>query len=67
MNKVILMGRLTRDPEINYSQNGKETAEADSLTIDQVRECLLTLKGFGEKRVSAICDELQRKMSHTSD
>ena len=22
MNKVILMGRLTRDPEIRYSQNG---------------------------------------------
>lgn len=48
-------------------KDGKEVAEADSLTIDQVRECLLTLKGFGEKRVSAICDELQRKMSHTSD
>lgn len=48
-------------------KDGKETAEADSLTIDQVRECLLALKGFGEKRVSAICDELQRKMSHTSD
>lgn len=48
-------------------KDGKEAAEADSLTIDQVRECLLTLKGFGEKRVSAICDELQRKMSHTSD
>lgn len=24
MNKVILMGRLTRDPEIRYSQNGSE-------------------------------------------
>lgn len=48
-------------------KDGKEAAEADSLTIDQVRECLLTLKGFGEKRASAICDELQRKMSHTSD
>ena len=48
-------------------KDGKETAEADSLTIDQVRECLLAVKGFGEKRVSAICDELQRKMSHTCD
>ena len=45
-------------------KDGKEAAEADLLTIDQVRECLLTLKGFGEKRVSAICGELQRKMSH---
>ena len=26
MNKVILMGRLTRDPEVSYSQNGKNTA-----------------------------------------
>ena len=24
MNKVILMGRLTRDPEVRYSQNGEE-------------------------------------------
>lgn len=26
MNKVILMGRLTRDPEIRYSTNGSNTA-----------------------------------------
>ena len=26
MNKVILMGRLTRDPEIRYSQGGQQTA-----------------------------------------
>ncbi len=26
MNKVILMGRLTRDPEVRYSQNGNNTA-----------------------------------------
>lgn len=26
MNKVILMGRLTRDPEIRYSTNGNNTA-----------------------------------------
>ncbi|MBQ1392424.1 MAG: single-stranded DNA-binding protein, partial [Lachnospiraceae bacterium] len=25
MNKVILMGRLTRDPEIRYSQNGNSS------------------------------------------
>lgn len=28
MNKVILMGRLTRDPEIRYSQGEKSTAVA---------------------------------------
>ena len=26
MNKVILMGRLTRDPEVRYGQNGQQTA-----------------------------------------
>ncbi len=26
MNKVILMGRLTRDPEVRYSQGGQQTA-----------------------------------------
>lgn len=25
MNKAILMGRLTKDPEVRYSQNGSET------------------------------------------
>ena len=28
MNKVILMGRLTRDPEIRYSQGEQSTAVA---------------------------------------
>lgn len=26
MNKVILVGRLTRDPEVRYGQNGNQTA-----------------------------------------
>lgn len=28
MNKVILVGRLTRDPEVRYSQGAKETVVA---------------------------------------
>lgn len=28
MNKVVLMGRLTRDPNVRYSQNEKQTAVA---------------------------------------
>ena len=28
MNKVILMGRLTRDPEVRYSQGASQTAVA---------------------------------------
>ena len=36
MNKVILMGRLTRDPEIRYSQNDQSMAIARyTLAVDR--------------------------------
>lgn len=36
MNKVILMGRLTRDPEIRYSQGASQTAIARfSIAVDR--------------------------------
>ena len=36
MNKVILMGRIVRDPEIRYSQGEKSTAVARfSLAVDR--------------------------------
>lgn len=36
MNKVILMGRLTRGPEISYSQNGNNTCIARyTLAVDR--------------------------------
>ncbi len=36
MNKVILMGRLTRDPDVRYSQNGNQTAVARfSIAVDR--------------------------------
>lgn len=36
MNKVVLMGRLTRDPEVRYSQGEKSTAIARyTLAIDR--------------------------------
>lgn len=36
MNKVILVGRLTRDPEIRYSQNGDQMAIARyTLAVDR--------------------------------
>lgn len=47
--------------------DGKDAASKGALTIDQVRETLLGLKGFGEKRVSAVCEELEKKMNSTSD
>ncbi len=31
MNKVILMGRLTRNPDVRYSQGEKATCVADIL------------------------------------
>lgn len=36
MNKAILMGRLTRDPEIRYSQGANQTAIANfSIAVDR--------------------------------
>ena len=36
MNKVILMGRLTRDPEVRYSQGDQATAIARyTLAVDR--------------------------------
>jgi single-strand DNA-binding protein len=36
MNKVILLGRLTRDPEVRYSQGDNATAVARySLAVDR--------------------------------
>ncbi len=36
MNKVILMGRLTRDPEVRYSQGANPTAVARfSIAVDR--------------------------------
>ena len=36
MNKVILMGRLTRDPEVRYSQGENATAVARyTLAVDR--------------------------------
>lgn len=36
MNKVILMGRLTRDPEVRYSQGANQTAVARfSIAVDR--------------------------------
>ncbi len=36
MNKVLLMGRLTRDPEVRYGQGGNQTAVARfSIAVDR--------------------------------
>ena len=49
MNKVILMGRLTRDPEIRYSQGERATAIAKyTLAVDR------TFKRDGESNADFI-------------
>ena len=49
MNKVILMGRLTRDPEVRYSQGERSTAVARyTLAVDR------TFKREGEQNADFI-------------
>lgn len=38
MNKIILMGRLTRDPEIRYSQNDNMAIARFSLAVDKKKK-----------------------------
>lgn len=33
MNKVVLLGRLTKDPEVRYSTGEKETAVLGNISI----------------------------------
>lgn len=47
--------------------DGMEAANEGALSIEQVRDALLSLKGFGEKRVTAVCEELAKKMNTESD
>ena len=35
MNKVILMGRLTRDPEVRYTQNTNLTVANFSIAVNR--------------------------------
>ena len=52
MNKAILVGRLTRDPEVRYSQCIQRYAER--LTEDQLNEILLGLEnGLTEEEVKS--------------
>ena len=40
-------------------EDGREDAASCTFTMEQVRQALLGTKGFGEKRVEAICNALQ--------
>lgn len=61
MNKVILMGRLTRDPEVRYAQNENGTAVARySLAVDDassVKESRMPTSSdalLSERRLSSL-------------
>ena len=36
MNKTILMGRLTKDPEVKYFQNENSTARSKTIVINAI-------------------------------
>ena len=38
MNKVILMGRLTRDPEVRYTQTNNTIVASFSLAVNTLRK-----------------------------
>lgn len=48
LNKVILIGRLTRDPELRYTPSGKAVANF-SLAVDRARQ-----SGSGERETDFI-------------
>ena len=54
MNKVVLMGRLTRDPEVRYSQGEPATAVARYTLAVERR--FYSLCGF--RKIRRICREI---------
>lgn len=48
-------------------EDGKESKSGNALTIEQVRKVLLGMKGFGEKRADAVCEELNRVIAGKFD
>ena len=76
MNRVILMGRLVRDPEIRYSQGEKSTAVARfSLAVDrkfkqegQPTADFITCLAFGKRAefLEKYCKKGTKKFSKTS-
>lgn len=42
-------------------EDGKKAADKGTLTFEDVHEALAGIKGLGEKRISAICEALEKK------
>ena len=72
INRVILVGRITKDPEIRYLQNGTATvsftiacdrqyvAQNDVLTEMVIRPQILLTVLLGDKRPNSFLDTLKR-------
>ncbi len=69
LNKVFLIGRLTRDPELRYTPNGKAVAtlgfatSREFVTGEEKREetCFLNLVVWGRR--AEVCAEYMKKGS----
>ena len=45
----------------NGFEDGEKAADKGTLTFEDVHEALTGIKGLGEKRISAICEVLEKK------
>ena len=66
MNKVILMGRLTRDPEVRYSQESRQPQSQDipsQLTVDFAGTMTSRLLILSHALHSDVLVSLQRNIS----
>ena len=45
----------------NGFEDGEKAADKGALTFEDVHEALTGIKGLGEKRISAICEVLEKK------
>ena len=45
----------------NSFEDGEKAADKGALTFEDVHEALTGIKGLGEKRISAICEVLEKK------
>lgn len=60
--------QMTLWAESVYKSGFKDGAEsADGLTLDEMKEVILTIKGIGEKRAVVIAEALQAALDNRKD
>lgn len=47
----------------NGFEDGEKSADKGTLTFEDIQEALSSIKGLGEKRISAICEALENVMT----